>query len=50
MRQPNIIMGPNKNDITSTGHEAKIMAFNWKDGRQEVSSWTDLFIIVSSCE
>lgn len=31
MRQPHIIMGPNENEITTTGHKAMIMAFNWKD-------------------
>lgn len=37
MSRPTMIMGPNENDITATGHQAKVMDFSWKNGRQEVS-------------
>ena len=48
--QPTMIMGPDENEITTTGHQARVMDFSWKAGRQEVSSHADLFTLVSSCE
>ena len=48
--RPTIIIGPNENEIIATSHQARVMAFSGKVGRQEVSSQANLFIHVSSCE
>lgn len=47
MSRPTMIMGTNENDITTTCHQAMVMAFSWKAGRQEVPSQADLFILVN---
>ena len=50
MSRPTTIMRPNMQDITTTGHQVRVMAFNQKAGKQEVSSRAVLFIHVTSCE
>jgi len=50
MSRPTTIMRPNMPDITVAGHQARVMAFSRKAGRQEVSSRDGLFIHVTSCE
>ena len=50
MSRPTMIMRPSMHDITTPGHQARVMAFSQKAGRQEVSSRAGLFIHVTSCE
>lgn len=50
MSRPTTIMRPSMHGITTSIHQAIVVAFNRKFRKRDVSSRADLFIHVTSCE